>query len=315
LICGAPLFFARGIGVFDDSVYLKIGELILDGLIPYRDVFDIKPPGIYYLGALIAWIGRSHWLAPRIFLFIFAVIFGAWVIEYTRKYWGNLAAYIVAGEFGLSYIIAQGYSFHTEQFCAFFGFAAIVVVSGKRRNASFSWLIAGFLLGLAFLFKQVAVIYLVAMILSSKLRQSWSKARILSLNLVAGFTTIIILLFSAMVASGIWQDFYNSVFMSLPLGRPLNLYKALSLSLKAPSAWLSWLSLILFISSRQLRRVLKDSPSYSDWVMITIIGIMSILPIVKLESHSHYLNTSVAALGISSAVVLSNLIIQLEGAK
>lgn len=115
-----------------------------------------------------------------------------------------------------------------------------------------------------------------------------------------------------MVVSGIWHDFYDSVFMSLPWGVPLNLYSALRLCIKAPAAWLSWLSLILFISSRQLRRVLKDSPSYSDWVMITIIGIMSILPTLKQNSHPHYLAPSVAALAISSAVVLSHLIIQLK---
>ena len=81
LTISSPLFFLRGIGIFDDSVYLKIGELITHGLSPYRDVFDNKPPGIYYLAALIAWMGQSHWLASRVFLFFFAALIGFIVIK------------------------------------------------------------------------------------------------------------------------------------------------------------------------------------------------------------------------------------------
>lgn len=128
------LVFLRCIGVFDDSAFLKIGELILDELVPSRDIFDNKPPGIYYLGAAIAAISNRHWLAPPIFLFVFAAVFGVIVIKYTRKYWGSLAAYLVAWIFGLSYTIAQGYSFHTDQFCAFFGIAAIAAISGDSAK-------------------------------------------------------------------------------------------------------------------------------------------------------------------------------------
>lgn len=41
---GFSLFFLRGFGIFDDSVYLKIEELILQGFKPYQDVFDNTSP-------------------------------------------------------------------------------------------------------------------------------------------------------------------------------------------------------------------------------------------------------------------------------
>src|SRR5215218_4731832 len=46
LAVSAPLYFARGIGIFDDSLYLKIGQLIVDGFKPYRDFYDTKPPSL-----------------------------------------------------------------------------------------------------------------------------------------------------------------------------------------------------------------------------------------------------------------------------
>lgn len=37
---------------FDSTVYLAIGRGILNGLLPYRDLVDIKPPGIFLVSAL-----------------------------------------------------------------------------------------------------------------------------------------------------------------------------------------------------------------------------------------------------------------------
>src|SRR4029079_3367932 len=62
LTVSAPLYFARGIWIFYASLSLKAGQLILDGLIPYRDFYDIKPPGIYYVSAAIAAVGGRGWL-------------------------------------------------------------------------------------------------------------------------------------------------------------------------------------------------------------------------------------------------------------
>jgi len=75
LAISAPLYFVRGIGIFDDSLYLKEGQLILDGFKPYRDFYDNKPPALYYVSAAIAAVGGRGWLAPRIFLFLFAAGF------------------------------------------------------------------------------------------------------------------------------------------------------------------------------------------------------------------------------------------------
>src|SRR3954449_2554783 len=45
----------------DSGVFLYVASTILGGGIPYRDVWDHKPPAIYYLDALGLLCGRSIW--------------------------------------------------------------------------------------------------------------------------------------------------------------------------------------------------------------------------------------------------------------
>lgn len=48
-----PLFIGN-----DQSVYLAMGQLVLDGLVPYRDFFDFNAPLIIYLSVLPAFLSR-----------------------------------------------------------------------------------------------------------------------------------------------------------------------------------------------------------------------------------------------------------------
>ena len=56
----APTF--RSVPGRDSGVFLYVASLVLDGRLPYRDVWDHKPPAIYYLDALgLVLGGRSTW--------------------------------------------------------------------------------------------------------------------------------------------------------------------------------------------------------------------------------------------------------------
>src|SRR3712207_2045996 len=60
MVPAAPLF--RSVPGRDSGVFLCMASRILDGDLPYRDVWDHKPPVIYYLDALgLALGGRSTW--------------------------------------------------------------------------------------------------------------------------------------------------------------------------------------------------------------------------------------------------------------
>lgn len=70
----APLY--QPIPARDQGVYLYVGQQILDGSIPYRDVWDHKGPLIYYINALGLLLTDSIWgvwFLEVIFLFFAAV--------------------------------------------------------------------------------------------------------------------------------------------------------------------------------------------------------------------------------------------------
>jgi len=62
----------------DSSVFLYIGDRILDGAVPYRDVWDHKGPLIYYIDALgLLFGGGSRWGVWM--LELLAVVAAAWI--------------------------------------------------------------------------------------------------------------------------------------------------------------------------------------------------------------------------------------------
>lgn len=72
LLAGIVLIMSIPIGEIpgrDSGVFLYIGEQILDGKIPYRDMWDHKGPLLYYINALGLLIGQGQ-------------VWGLWILEY-----------------------------------------------------------------------------------------------------------------------------------------------------------------------------------------------------------------------------------------
>ncbi len=94
----------------DQGVYLYVGEQILDGSVPYKDVWDHKGPVIYYLNALGLSFGISSfwgiWLLEIFSLFI-ALIFSYLVME---KYFSSTSAFFGTGMWllGLFFVLDGG---------------------------------------------------------------------------------------------------------------------------------------------------------------------------------------------------------------
>ena len=44
----------------DEGAFGTIGQLILDGRVPYRDGVDQKPPGVFFIYALALLVARAH---------------------------------------------------------------------------------------------------------------------------------------------------------------------------------------------------------------------------------------------------------------
>jgi len=310
LAVSSPLYFVRGIGIFDDSLYLKAGELILDGLKPYRDFYDNKPPGIYYLSAAIATVGGRGWLAPRLFLFLFAATFQVALVRWVQRQYDSNTAVIAALLIGLSYPLAQGYSLHTEPFGAAAALVACMLTL-RDEPALRHWGAAGALLGIATAFKQTGGLYVAAFgffaafdVLSQ--RRGFRTLALTLATFAGGVLGVLVPIAAIFVAQGLGPAMYEAVFAG-----------AVD---RSAGPWATWQSMILtwlwcpalvtfagvallWLVSPRVRQVM-DARRTRAFVLFASVGSFSLLPTLITNLAGHYLQAGAFALSVACALVL-----------
>jgi len=145
----------------DTGMWAYIGGRILDGALPYRDLWESKPPGIYYTFAAVEWLfGRGGDVA---FLWLDAIL-TAGVLATTYAAARRLASAPAAagGVLLLSLVfchrILADWGNNVEKFVALFETLALLLLlraspdPASRRKRR--WLEIGFCCGAAGLFKQ-----------------------------------------------------------------------------------------------------------------------------------------------------------------
>ena len=145
----APLY--QPIPARDQGVYLYIGQQILDGDIPYRDVWDHKGPLIYYINALGLLLTDSIWgvwFLEIIFLFV-AAVFGFLAL---RTVFDPAIAFAstILWLVTLPEVLDHGGS--VEEYSLLFQFAAIYFYARSEKNSKGYWneIMVGVMAALAF---------------------------------------------------------------------------------------------------------------------------------------------------------------------
>ncbi|MHC4124218.1 MAG: glycosyltransferase family 39 protein [Planctomycetota bacterium] len=148
----------------DEGEYAYAGQLILDGIAPYDQVYNMKMPGIYAAyAAIIAIFGQTHTGIHMALLFINAAT-TILLFLLAKQLFHHLAGLVAASAFALLSLgqNIQGIFANAEHFVIFFALAGILLVHQaieKRKNLS---LLAGaVMLGLAFLMKQHGIGFIV----------------------------------------------------------------------------------------------------------------------------------------------------------
>ena len=143
----------------DSGVFLYIGWRILNGELPYRDVWDHKPPIIFYLNALGLAISNNSrwgvWFIECIGLFIAAFI----GFRLMKKTFGILPAVFSLLIWLLTLnILIRGGNF-TEEYALPAQFAALWLISNAngRNFRDRHWFLIGLLGAIAFFTKQTTV--------------------------------------------------------------------------------------------------------------------------------------------------------------
>jgi len=147
----------------DEGVYGYTAWRMLNGEVPYRDIFDHKPPGIYVIYSLAFFLFEPTALSIKAFATIYTMGTVLAIFSLGRKLAGRTAGLVAALLFGIfsSGPRIEGGGVNTEIFmvlpytlAAYFLLKA--VDTGRRRD----YLFTGLLTGLACTIKQVAAVNL-----------------------------------------------------------------------------------------------------------------------------------------------------------
>lgn len=182
----------------DSGVFLYMGWRILSGEIPYRDIWDHKPPIIFYLNALGLVIGQnSRW---GVWFVEFLSLFGAiWLgFRLMKKLFGNEAAVLSSLLWVLSLIFLLGGGNFTTEYTLPLQFAALTLIYKAERSNFYPWHYfgLGLLGGVAFFTKQTAIgvwISIIVYLLVSRLRDKQVERLIKEVCLIASGSFVVVL--------------------------------------------------------------------------------------------------------------------------
>ena len=148
LACGLPsLSLPLG---RDHGIGLYIGEVIAGGGAPYVDAWDIKPPGVLYLNALVSLVLGKHPWSLRLFDLLWQAATALSLLALGRRWFGNVTGLTAGLLYPAAYFFGHDF-WHLANFDAFLALPmtlTLLCLSGTRRTTD---LLAGLLVGLVFL--------------------------------------------------------------------------------------------------------------------------------------------------------------------
>lgn len=263
----------------DGGAFLTIASGILDGKIPYRDFFDHKPPGLYYVFALLLGLsGRSIW-GIKVFLLLLALSLALLTALSLRKLGGDREAQWLGAVFSLlGWIIYQGYTPVTETLVALCVAVALVSIFSLQERAP---VLVGFVLGLAIWAKQPAAILLPVFIGYIIATRGW-KAGLLSLG-AALFPVLAVgvWLWAERLGQEAWQQIAIVNLTRLPIGSIRDMVKGnFNVLLAAPTMWVAAVLPFAFSRRREVYFLtgLLVLTWASSFVRPTLHSALAILP-------------------------------------
>jgi 4-amino-4-deoxy-L-arabinose transferase-like glycosyltransferase len=264
-----PFYYIHGYLSGDESGFMFIGDRINHGSILYKDFIDNKPPGIFYLNALIFSIFGKSFYASRIVLFVVNALSALIIYFFAKNQWdehiGQLSSILFL--IGVYNPAIEGFFIYTEQYMVFFGLLGIFVFFKFRHMR---YLVpVGVLLGISTLFKQSGILfYLVLLVYNlsglikteNRTKFFLNKIIISSLLLLIGFLIPIFITLVFFYREGVAYEFfywtflyyesgkYGAVFDIIRLQRPIN-----SLVIISIPAFISFIYLIYNSATKKLQ--------------------------------------------------------------
>ncbi len=153
----------------DEGVYATVAQGVLDGQVPYRDLFDNKPPLVYIWYAFSFALMGETVVAPRIVAAVFLSLTTLALFNQARMVLPLPAARIAAALFaistGLPWVALHA---NTEAYMLLPMVSSLMFFTIGMKDGKLRWfVVAGLLSGLAIMTKQVAMWNLLALAMVS----------------------------------------------------------------------------------------------------------------------------------------------------
>ena len=207
----------------DGGIFAYVGHIIREGKLLYIDVWDNKPPGIFYLNAFALWLGRdTGW---GIWTVEFVFLFGAAWIGYRsmKTLWNPLAALMATALWLWALHKPLSGGNYTEEYSLLFNFLAIFAFTKSvqsPRKVIYD-LSIGISLALSFLFRannigipvSIILVWVVILITSKKFSLLFQKMSMVCIGalIVLALACLPFLLngtFNAMFEASILYNFF-----------------------------------------------------------------------------------------------------------
>ncbi len=214
--------------VVDDQMFAYYGWRIANGATVYLDVWDNKPPGVYWINALAMLVsGGSYFGVLTVCGLALAIAHYAFYMAASAVYQRGAAVITtILLSFYLTHAFYTGGTNRTETFLVAAELGAVAIyLRAWQRDHWWKWYLAGVLCGVAFLFKQVGLaawgcmgLHLIILVIARKL--TWQIGAQRGLLLLCGASTTVALagiylaaqgaLFAALYATfGFNREYFN----------------------------------------------------------------------------------------------------------
>ena len=287
----------------DQSTYAVIAQGLLHGKQLYRDLWDIKPPGIYYLYIpFLALLGNVWWLVGLIDI-LWLLVFSYVLYRFSLPFIGEAGAALGVAVYACWHCRA-GYvnAGQTEDFITLFVMLAYLAIPRNGRWAKSRLLIAGLLFGAAFWLKYNAAAFfpLLAFIPYLDWKSLDSVPRRFRLRvpvrewlrsvaiLLIGFMLAVGLVLALLGVAGLWTTFWrNHVEILLRYGvSPIRRGRLDALILIVRTLYVLGLSLLASVVALKIAAVKKELSRIAPICLAAIIGYGTAASQVRLAPYA-----------------------------
>ena len=312
LLRGATFF--QSVINHDESLYLIIADQILQGIPPYVEIWDHKPPGIYFLFALGLTLFGNSILAIRLLTLIAVTItcYLLYLISLSIFTQSGQRIGLLAGSFYAVFSLTNGgLAANTEVF-----FIPLVVGSfylffrSSPNISAWTWVLIGFLIGLAAQIKYLVVFDFLALVFFAILQRCKVYSTLRNLLLLSLGSSIVFIT----VAFYFWQQGIFSEYISATLLANATYIQTDNLTLSGIidplitqilRYFLFWVCLLFCITEARLYYQKTDYSFALFHLMIWLVCIIP-APFISQRLYDHYFLQLLPPLCLITAYVINH---------